>query len=121
MYKFIGKHILGELYGIRSDFINNLDELELIMRKGIEEANATICGILVKKFVPQGISIVVLLSESHVSIHTYPENGSVFFDIFTCGTNCRPEEFVKYIIKEMKPQKRNIKMVRRGIDENKCR
>lgn len=114
MNKFVGKHILGELYGISYEKINSLDFMETLLEKGIEETRATICGTSVKKFKPQGVTILILLSESHVAVHTYPEKGSIFFDIFTCGLNCFPERFVDIIVEELKPIKKYISVIERG-------
>lgn len=114
MHEFKGKHILGELYGVSFEKVNSLDFMENLLRKGVESADATICGITVKKFVPQGLSILILLSESHVSVHTYPEKNSIFFDIFTCGSKCKPEKFVEMMERELNPFKKNITLVERG-------
>ncbi len=116
-HKFIGKHILGELYGIPYDIINDLDYMKTLLIKGTEEANATICETIAKRFDPQGLTVLILLSESHVSVHTYPENNSVFFDIFTCGIECDPDKFVKKIIEELKPAKEKILSVKRGNED----
>lgn len=117
MHTFIGKHIFGELYGINSEKINSIDYLETVLTRGVTNSNATICGTLIKKFVPQGLSVLILLSESHVSVHTYPENNSIFFDIFTCGTKCCPEKFVDELIRELNPCNKNIKIIERGITD----
>lgn len=114
MHEFTGKHIFGELYGVSFEKLNSLDFMEALLTKGIKEANATICGTIIKKFMPQGLSILVLLSESHVSIHTYPEKNSIFFDIFTCGSNCQPDKFVEKIVQELNPVKKNISLIKRG-------
>lgn len=114
MNEFTGTHILGELYGISYEKINSLDFMETLLVKGIEESNATICGTSIKKFKPQGLTILILLSESHVAVHTYPEKGSIFFDIFTCGLNCSPQKFVESIVKELNPTKKNISLIERG-------
>lgn len=114
MHEFTGRHILGELYGVSFEKVNNLDFMENLLRRGAEAANATICGTIVKKFKPQGLSILILLSESHVSVHTYPEKESIFFDIFTCGIKCKPYKFVEVIENELKPSEKNIKVVERG-------
>lgn len=114
MNEFTGIHILGELYGVSYEKINSLDFMETLLVKGIEESNATICGTSIKKFKPQGLTILILLSESHVAVHTYPEKGSIFFDIFTCGLNCSPDKFVERIIRELNPVEHNISLIERG-------
>ena len=84
------------------------------MTRGIQEANVTCEGMLVKKFVPNGVTIVVFLAEPHVSIHTYPEYQSLFIDAFTCGLLCNPNKIVDTFINELNPTKKVIKYVHRG-------
>lgn len=84
-YEFYGKHLLVEAYGIEKNFLNNTDFFLEFLEKGIKKANVTNCGVMVKKFIPTGLTIVILLAESHISLHTYPEKNSFFLDVFTCG------------------------------------
>ena len=84
-YEFFGKHLIVEGYGIQSEDLNNVDLFLSLFNKGIKKADVTNCGVLVKKFDPIGMTIIILLAESHISIHTYPEKGAFFLDIFTCG------------------------------------
>ncbi len=117
-YKFTGTHILGDLYGISNDKLESIDFLEKIVSDGIMKANASCHGIQVKKFNTGGITLIALLSESHVSIHTYPEYNSTFIDAFTCGEHCNPQLIIDTIVEGLKPQKVVINKVRRGKDIN---
>lgn len=104
-YQFYGKHLIAEGYGIEKEKLNNLDLFLNIFENGIEKANVTNCGVMVKKFLPNGITIVILLAESHISLHTYPEKNSLFLDIFTCGKkdpNIIFEEVLNYFSTEIK-------------------
>lgn len=114
MNQFIGTHILGEFYGVSYEKINSLDFMENLLVKGVEATKATICGTSIKKFKPYGLTILILLSESHVAIHTYPEKGSIFFDIFTCGLKCFPEKFVDIMVNELNPIEKKISIIERG-------
>lgn len=60
------------------------------------------------------VTLMVLLSESHISIHTYPEFGSMFFDIFTCGNKCMPQKVVEILKRELHPLNQKIKILERG-------
>jgi S-adenosylmethionine decarboxylase len=93
-FDFYGRHLLLSFTGCTVD----LDDLELILKDmttAIEAAGATILSHIAHRFDPHGISLVFLLSESHASIHTYPESGSCFLDIFTCGRQLQVENFGK--------------------------
>lgn len=114
LYDFEGIHILGELYGVDREVLNNLDMLENTLSLGIKRANLTSHGTLIKKFIPEGITIIALLSESHISFHTYPEHNCLFFDIFTCGYPCKSNEVLNQLLDDLKPKRKNIKEIKRG-------
>jgi S-adenosylmethionine decarboxylase len=81
----MGKHLLLEVYDVDYDLINNSESLQNVMIRGIERANMTILNVFSHCFVPQGCTVVIALSESHVSCHTWPENGCLAVDVYTCG------------------------------------
>ncbi len=113
-HKFFGNHVFGEMYGIKFQQLNDLKYLETLLSQGIEESGATLCSIQSKVFEPSGITILALLSESHTSIHTYPDFGALFFDAFTCGDQCNPEKIAYNLIKALRPSKHNIQIIKRG-------
>jgi len=91
-YAFYGRHLTLEMVGCRVD----LDDSNLLRRDmtyAIENIGATILGMLEHKFNPQGVTQLFLLSESHASLHTYPEFRSCFLDIFTCGITINVHPF----------------------------
>ena len=81
----MGKHLLLEVYDVKFDLLNNGIELQSVMERGILRAGMTILNIFQHCFYPQGVTIVITLAESHVSCHTWPENGSIAIDVYTCG------------------------------------
>ncbi len=81
----LGRHILAEFYGCEFDDLNNLDRLKAITLKAVQKSGATIVSHHFQSFEPHGVSGVVIISESHISFHTWPEHGYVAFDYFTCG------------------------------------
>jgi len=113
-YNFSGKHILGELYDIEYTKLNSFDLILECIEKGTMSANATLLGVQIKKFCPSGMTILALLSESHISIHTYPKNKALFLDVFTCGEKCNPKIIIDQIIKDLEPSKVTLKEIRRG-------
>lgn len=81
----MGRHLLLEVYDVNHDLINNGIALEKVMLKGINRAGMTILNIFKHCFIPQGCTIVIALAESHVSCHTWPEEGCLAIDVYTCG------------------------------------
>jgi S-adenosylmethionine decarboxylase len=81
----MGKHLLLEVHDVDFDRLNNMEALQSTMICGIERAKMTILNVFSHCFVPQGCTIVIALAESHVSCHTWPENGCIAIDVYTCG------------------------------------
>ena len=81
----MGKHLLLEVYNVNFDLINDVKSLQNVMIKGINRAKMTILNTFSHGFDPQGCTVVIALAESHVSCHTWPENGCLAVDVYTCG------------------------------------
>jgi len=95
-------------------FIEDKDKIKKILWKAAEVANNTPLKVAVHKFPLQGITGVVILAESHITIHTWPEHGYIAIDIFTCGKNTRPYAAFEYLKKIFSPKKVKIRMIKRG-------
>lgn len=104
-YKFIGKHLVASYYACDKKSIIDIDALKDIMIKAAKDSYATVLDFCCYKFQGDGFSMVILLSESHASIHTYPEYNACFLDIFTCGDKCKIENFDKTLRKYLNPKK----------------
>ena len=85
-----GRHLLVEYHGCDSALLNDQEALERLMIRSAISAGATVVTSTFHKFAPQGVSGVVVIQESHLSIHTWPELGYCSADFYTCG-DCRPE------------------------------
>lgn len=83
--KSLGYHLILELEGCPSEVLDNRDTVRCVMTKAVEASGATLIQPFFHQFAPQGVSGVVIISESHFSIHTWPEYGYAAIDIFTCG------------------------------------
>jgi len=81
----MGKHLLLEVYDVDFVVINDVESLQTAMLKGIERAKMTVLNVFSHCFIPQGCTVVIALAESHVSCHTWPENGCLAVDVYTCG------------------------------------
>ena len=88
----LGKHLLLELKGCDKEELNNTGFLKDALLVAANEAGATVLGESFHRFNPQGVSGVVIVAESHLFIHTWPEYGYAAADIFTCGNSVQPEK-----------------------------
>ncbi|MFO7783631.1 MAG: adenosylmethionine decarboxylase [Thermodesulfobacteriota bacterium] len=83
--KSLGYHLILELEGCPSTVLDDRDMVRGVMTEAVEASGATMIQPFFHQFAPQGVSGVVIISESHFSIHTWPEYGYAAIDIFTCG------------------------------------
>lgn len=90
MMEALGKQILVEFYDCESDKINDVSYIENSLIEATKASNATIISHNFHKFSPYGVSGVVVIAESHVAIHTWPEYKYAAVDIFTCGDTIDP-------------------------------
>ncbi|GLU27922.1 adenosylmethionine decarboxylase [Brucella sp. NBRC 12950] len=116
-HHFTGQHIIADFYGVSKEFLVSSQNFIHIYQKAILESNATLCALLIKDFEPSGFTILGLLSESHSSVHTYPEHESVFIDAFTCGTHCSPLRIIQTLEVALEPKRASITSVLRGRPE----
>ena len=113
----LGRHILAEYYGCDLDILNDLELLENYMREAVIESGATIIDSIFHQFNPHGISGVIVIAESHMALHTWPEYGYAAIDFFTCGDRVSPFKAFDYMNKRMKPKKYSSKELMRGLIE----
>jgi len=113
-----GVHFILELSGCDPDIINNLEQVRKILTEAAIRANAEILQVVFHKFSPQGVSGVVVISESHLSVHTWPEHSYAALDIYTCGLNTKPQKACEYIINSFKAKDVFITTLSRGEFEN---
>ncbi len=113
--EFTGWHVLAEFGGVDADLCNDLERLDQALRRSLVGAGVTICDVVRKQFTPQGVTVLALLSESHASIHTYPESGDIFVDVFTCGSiGDGAEKTVELLRDALSPKEVRMSTVRRG-------
>lgn len=110
----LGRHLLLELKVCNSKTLNDLKKVQDIMISAAKEAKATIVETSFHKFSPFGISGMVVIAESHISIHTWPEYGYAAIDIFTCGDVLKPETAAKHLIQKFNSKDPSIVELKRG-------
>lgn len=81
----LGRHLIAEFYGCTDTALDDVERMRSHMRGAAEIIGATIVGEVFHRYVPQGVSGTLLIAESHLSVHTWPEAQYVAVDIFTCG------------------------------------
>lgn len=113
--KPLGRHILAEIYGCDFELLNNPHKVEEIMVNAALEAGAEVREYVFHKFSPQGVSGVVVISESHLTIHTWPELGYAAVDVFTCGDTVDPWDACNYLTNSLNAQEIKATETIRGI------
>lgn len=93
----LGRHTLLDLYDCEALILNNQEEVQKIMLEAARRGGATIVEKLFHTFSPQGISGVVVIAESHLAIHTWPEHGYAAIDLFTCSATISIDEITNYL------------------------
>lgn len=104
-YKFRGQHLLASYYDCDHNALADVNTLRQVMEQAVVASGATLLKSAEYIFEPDGITAVYLLSESHASIHTYPEHNACFVDLFTCGNKCSSEKFNAVLQSYLKPQR----------------
>ena len=111
----LGKHLLLELKDCNREALDDLGFIKGILPAAANEAGATVLGESFHRFEPCGVSGVVILAESHLFIHTWPECGYAAVDIFTCGNTVQPEKAAQKLIRELGAKNHSVLEIQRGI------
>ena len=111
----LGTHLLVELRDCNPTILKNLDDVRDALVSAAKEAKATIVDISFHEFNPFGISGMVVIAESHLSIHTWPEYSYAAVDIFTCGDVIKPEVAAASLIERFESKNPSVVEMKRGI------
>ena len=95
------KHILFTLKGCPFELLDDREFIRMLLYRATKEAKSTLLNLAVHKFDPQGVTGIAMLAESHISIHTWPENGMAVCDVFTCGEHTNPRSGASYMYEAM--------------------
>lgn len=113
----LGQHYIVEASGCDPEIISSVSAVEEILVKAADLAGVQIWSISFHRFQPHGVSGVVVISESHLSVHTWPEVGYVALDIYTCGKDAKPEIAVEYALEQFKATSVHVTEISRGLQE----
>jgi len=112
----VGVHCVLELYNCPASLLNNKSFIKEILRSAATKAKSTLLEEVSYKFNPQGVTAMVLLAESHISIHTWPESGYAAADVFTCGQQTEPESACRYLVQAFQAEEHLLlKLPRRRL------
>lgn len=111
----LGTHIVCELSGCNGKLLTDVERVRDIMVCAANEARAEVMEVAFHRFMPQGVSGVVVIAESHLSIHTWPESGYAAVDIYTCGADAQPWKALEHVARSFEAATMRTTEVKRGI------
>ena len=111
----LGQHVLAEFFECDPNILNSIDKVEKYMVDAALECGATIVQKCFHMFNPYGVSGVVIISESHLAINTWPALGYAAVDLFTCGDKCDPKISYEFLKKKFHCQNATFTELKRGI------
>lgn len=113
----LGYHYVVEASGCDPKVLEDAKELKRIMLEAAKIGEMEVRSTYFYKFSPRGVSGMLIVSESHISIHTWPEKGYAAVDVYTCDTDSKPEKALEYILKQLGADYAHITEIERGIED----
>ncbi len=113
--KILGRHLLAELVDCDSELLVDSEKLEKAMKDAARIAGATVVDSVFHRYNPQGLSGIVVIAESHISIHTWPEYNYAAVDCFTCGSNVDPGKALTSLKEALGCRKMQVRELNRGM------
>jgi S-adenosylmethionine decarboxylase len=110
----LGNQLIVDFYDCKCEYFDDVEWVENVMIEAANCAGANIVDVVFHKFKPQGISGIVVISESHLAIHTWPEYRYAAIDIFTCGAMLDSEAAIAHLATRFHSHKRSVTRVDRG-------
>jgi len=112
----IGRHLLAELHGCDAEILNDPERLRPLMLEAAERAQAQVIGEVTRRYAPQGVTCLLVLAESHFSLHTWPEARYAAADFYTCGS-LSPELALELLKGGLQATRLDLLSVERGRPE----
>ena len=110
----LGRHMLLELYDCPLEILNDSQEIEKILVNTVKQVNATLISKSFHHFSPYGVSGVVIIAESHITIHTWPEHRYAAIDVFTCDETIDYQLVETLLVKAFNAANHEAKIIARG-------
>jgi S-adenosylmethionine decarboxylase proenzyme len=111
----LGRHLLLELKFCNKELLDDVEFLKKNLTSTAEKIGATVLNSVFHQFCPQGVSGVVVIAESHLCIHTWPEYGYAAVDIFTCGSTIDPKDAIAILVNNLEAKEHSFKVIERGL------
>ncbi|KMJ55685.1 adenosylmethionine decarboxylase [Alkalihalophilus sp. As8PL] len=111
----MGRHVIAELWGCNTEKLNNMSFIEQTFVDAALKSGAEVREVAFHKFAPHGVSGVVIISESHLTIHSFPEHGYASIDVYTCGDRIDPNVASNYIAEALGASSSEVIEVPRGM------
>lgn len=112
----LGTHVLLELRDCDAQLLDDLSYIRQELLRAASAVDAHVVGESFHQFTPQGVTGILSIAESHISIHTWPEHRYAAADVFTCGDRTMPERAAALIIDALRCQDPQITQIRRGLN-----
>jgi S-adenosylmethionine decarboxylase len=111
----LSTHCILELHGCSPGILNDVLFIRDVTKEASKQGLSTLLKVSSHQFAPHGVTVVGLLAESHISIHTWPEHGYAAVDIFTCGECADPRQACDYLVRRFDARAHKLLVLRRGI------
>lgn len=108
-----------ELTGCPEAVLDDVAAVEAAVRAAAEAAKSTLLKLASQRFEPSGVTVVGLLAESHISVHTWPEHGYAAADVFTCGETALPEDACEVLARMLQADENQLTIADRGCPADK--
>jgi S-adenosylmethionine decarboxylase len=109
----LGHHFIVEVFGCAATVLDDARWIERALLDAVERAGMHVIQVVMHKFSPQGVTGIIAVEESHVSIHTWPEIGYAAVDLFTCGSEERARSAVEGLVARFAPRSASVLLLRR--------
>ncbi|MBF0528184.1 MAG: adenosylmethionine decarboxylase [Deltaproteobacteria bacterium] len=113
--KSLGKHLVIEFHDCDPEILDDTEVCQAHLLEAVRLSGATVIQPFFHKFSPHGVSGIVVIAESHFSVHTWPEYGYCAIDIFTCGDEIKGESALNYLREKFKSKHFSLMEIKRGL------
>jgi len=110
----LGRHLMLELYDCPQSLLDNIPKIEAVLLHVVRESGATLISKSFHHFSPYGVSGVVVIAESHLTIHSWPEHGYAALDVFTCDPRIDYDLVEQLLVSGFKAGRHHTQLLARG-------
>ena len=116
--RIVGLHVFGNLYDLDPKIATDVDFLKALILKAVEKAHMTLVSIEARPFGGKkgGVSVIALVTESHMILHTWNEYKYATLDIYTCGEHSDPHAAFDMVVQALKPKRHQVFYANRSSD-----